>query len=90
MSRRLIKALVRSKKWMPIEYNRYIILYVLQCLYLPRSCVSPEIGKLSRKPVVDFIESQLSIWGLQNSLRIRKTGQKLKENQTEKRDGEIL
>lgn len=38
-------------------------------LYLPCGCVSPEIGKLSCKPVVDFIESQLSVWGLQNGLR---------------------
>lgn len=39
------------------------------CLYLPCGCVSPEVGKLSCKPVVDFIESQLSVWGLQNGLR---------------------
>lgn len=37
--------------------------------YLPRSCVSPEVGKLSRKPVVDFVESQLSFRRLQNGLR---------------------
>lgn len=37
--------------------------------YLPCSCVSPEIGKLACKPVVDLIESQLSVWGLQNGLR---------------------
>lgn len=44
--------------------NVYIIGF-----YLPCGCVSPEIGKLSCKPVVDLIESQLSVWGLQNGLR---------------------
>lgn len=38
------------------------------CLYLPCGCVSPEIRKLSCKPVVDLIESQLSLWGLENGL----------------------
>lgn len=37
--------------------------------YLPRGRVSPEIGKLSCKPVVDLVESQLSVWRLQNGLR---------------------
>lgn len=38
--------------------------------HLPRGCISPEIGKLPREPVVDLIESQLSIWGLQNGLKV--------------------
>lgn len=37
--------------------------------YLPRGRVSPEIGKLSCKPVVDLVEGQLSVWRLQNGLR---------------------
>ena len=41
----------------------------IRAIYLPCGCVSPEIGKLSCKPVVDLIESQLSVWGLQNGLR---------------------
>ena len=40
-----------------------------EALYLPCGCVSPEIGKLSCKPVVDLVESQLSVWGLQNGLK---------------------
>lgn len=39
--------------------------------HLPCGCISPEIGKLPREPVVDLIESQLSIWGLQNGLKVR-------------------
>lgn len=41
-----------------------------KAFYLPCGCVSPEIGKLSCKPVVDLIEGQLSIRGLQNGLKV--------------------
>jgi len=58
----------------------------LTFLYLPCGCISPEIGKLSCKPVVDLIESQLSVWGLQNGLRMRGTGYMLAEDT----DGEVV
>lgn len=36
--------------------------------YLPRCCVSPEIGEHSCKPVVDLVQSQLSVGGFQDGL----------------------
>lgn len=57
------------------------------CLYLPRGCVSPEIGKLPCKPIVNLVESQLSVWGLQNGLKERRNGTKRLEEDT---DGEML
>lgn len=55
--------------------------------YLPCGCISPEIGKLSCKPVVDLVESQLSVRGLQNGLSMRGMGQKL-GGDVDGRDGE--
>ena len=52
--------------------------------YLPCGCVSPEIGKLPCKPVVDLIESQLSVWGLQYGLRTER------EDTIRFREGKIL
>lgn len=43
----------------------------MRLYYLPCGCVSPEVGKLSCKPVVDLIESQLSVWRLQNGLKMK-------------------
>lgn len=53
--------------------------------HLPCGCISPEIGKLPREPVVDLIESQLSIWGLQNGLKVRERQQNL-EREHRRRD----
>lgn len=48
-------------------------------LHLPCGCIPPEIGKLPREPVVDLIESQLSVWGLQNGLKVSRETIKLRE-----------
>lgn len=48
--------------------------------HLPCGCISPEIGKLPCKPVVDLIESQLSVWGLQNGLKVSRETTKLRES----------
>lgn len=60
------------------KYKKYKGAY--KQFYLPRGCVSPEIGKLSCKPVVDLIESQLSVWRLQNSLKVVRETRSLAEN----------
>lgn len=48
--------------------------------HLPCGCISPEIGKLPCKPVVDLVESQLSVWGLQNGLKASTETTKLRES----------
>lgn len=59
------------------------------CVYLPCGCVSPEIGKLSCKPVVDLIESQLSVWGLQNGLRTSRDSTKFTGEHRWREDEEV-
>lgn len=39
-------------------------------IHLPCGCISPEIGKLPCEPVVDLVESQLSVWRLQDGLKV--------------------
>lgn len=60
----------------------------MACLYLPCGRVSPEIGKLSCKPIVNLVESQLSVWGLQNGLKRKEKWNKKLEEDTDGRDGD--
>ena len=56
--------------------------------HLPRCCVSPEVSEHSRKPVVDLIEGQLPVGGLEYGLGVTAGRERSSVNRGDRTDGQ--